>query len=222
MAGPGRARRLAVGAAAAAACACCIFFVGALARGGAAGLLGTRLAMYPVDEAAVNAYLHHQGRKGALGLHSSHRVTAARGHAGLREHSAMVRLHRKARAQHAAMRVVPGSQSQKLSEDTDDLEGSISVVHAAPLEDPTMRPENQYTVEGTSFPTHVSVVQPTEYSFDGAKDSPPPPPPAANAAVAGEKEKSKCEGPVQHLDSDDCVAKKALAQVYITFTCFCL
>ena len=202
-----------------AACACCIVLAGAAWRGGAggaAGLLGTRLAMYPVDASAVDAYLQHQGRKGALGLHHSHRAAASpvREHAaaGLRAHSAMARLHRKSRALHAGMRVVPASQSQKLSEDTDDLDGSTSVVHAEPLEDPTMRPENQYTVEGTSFPTHVSVVQPTEYSFDGAKDAPPPPAESAQPAEEAAEEKPKCEGPVQHLDTDDCVAKKALAQ----------
>ena len=210
-----------VGVAAAAVCASCILFVGATQwRGGegvgsAANLLGTRLAMYPVDASAVNAYLRHQGHKGALSLHYGRSTGASHGaghtQRALASHSAMVRLHRKHVA--TAMRVVPRSQSQKLSEDTDDLDGSTSVVHAEPLEDPTMKPENQYTVEGTSFPTHVSVVQPTEYSFDGAKDAPPPPPsPAEEAAEEAAKEKPKCEGPVRHLDDDDCVSKKALAQ----------
>jgi len=123
----------------------------------------------------------------------------------------MVRLHRK-HAHSAAMRVVPTGQSQKLSEDTDDLDGSTSVVHGEPLEDPTMKPENQYIVEGTSFPTHVSVVQPTEYSFDGAKDAPPPPADAAAPSQLAAKETPKCEGPVRWEDSEDCVSKKALAQ----------
>jgi len=136
----------------------------------------------------------------------------------------MLRLQRKSShpGTSAVMRVVPASQSQKLSDDTDDLDGSTSVVHAEPLEDPTMKPENQYTVEGTSFPSRVSVVQPTEYSFDGATEAPP----TAAAAGASQlaqagtgtsqlseaKEKPPCEGPVRHLDDDGCVSKKALAQ----------
>ena len=63
----------------------------------------------------------------------------------------------------AQMHVVPNSQSTKLSEDTDDLDGSTGVVHSEPLEDATMSPENQYTVEGTSFPTQVTVMSPTTY-----------------------------------------------------------
>jgi hypothetical protein len=41
------------------------------------------------------------------------------------------------------MKVVPTSESAKLSEDTDDLDGSVGVVHSMPLEDATMAPENQ-------------------------------------------------------------------------------
>lgn len=63
----------------------------------------------------------------------------------------------------AQMNVVPDSQSTKLSEDTDDLDGSMGVVHSEPLEDATMTPENQYTVEGTSFPTQVTVMSPNTY-----------------------------------------------------------
>jgi len=63
----------------------------------------------------------------------------------------------------AQMNVVPTSQSTKLSEDTDDLDGSMGVVHSEPLEDATMAPENQYTVEGTSFPTQVTVMSPNTY-----------------------------------------------------------
>jgi len=63
----------------------------------------------------------------------------------------------------AQMHVVPSSQSTKLSEDTDDLDGSMGVVHSEPLEDATMAPENQYTVEGTSFPTQVTVMSPNTY-----------------------------------------------------------
>jgi hypothetical protein len=47
--------------------------------------------------------------------------------------------------------IVPWSQSQGLSEDTDELDGSTGVVHAEPLEDSTVRPENQYQVSGTAF-----------------------------------------------------------------------
>ena len=61
------------------------------------------------------------------------------------------------------MNVVPNSESTKLSEDTDDLDGSTGVVHSEPLEDATMSPENQYTVEGTSFPTEATVMSPTTY-----------------------------------------------------------
>ena len=66
-------------------------------------------------------------------------------------------------ARTAEMNVVPTSQSTKLSEDTDDLDGSMGVVHSEPLEDATMTPENQYTVEGTSFPTQVTVMAPNTY-----------------------------------------------------------
>jgi hypothetical protein len=65
--------------------------------------------------------------------------------------------------QAAAMNVVPTSESTKLSQDTDDLDGSLGVVHSAPLVDPTVSPENEYTVEGTSFPTAVTVMAPTSY-----------------------------------------------------------
>jgi len=65
--------------------------------------------------------------------------------------------------QTAQMNVVPTSMSTKLSEDTDDLDGSMGVVHSEPLEDATMAPENQYTVEGTSFPTQVTVMAPNTY-----------------------------------------------------------
>jgi len=211
-----------VGLAAAAVSASCILFVSALGRRGGEtvpglGLLQTRLAMYPVDASAVKAYLKHQGHEGALGLHYSHTQgasphSAAGQKRALSSHSSMVRLHRK-HVETSAMWVVPTDQSQKLSEDTDDLDGSTSVVHGEPLEDPTMKPENQYIVEGTSFPTRVSVVQPTEYSFDGAKEAPPSPTPAdsASAPPAVDK-KTKCEGAVRWGDSEDCVSKKALAQ----------
>ena len=202
-------------------CASCILFVGAMQWGdGSAVAEETQLAMYPVDSKAVNAYLKHQGRKGPLALHYSHSTGTPRSaehmQRALRSHGAMMRLHKKLSSRSTSMRVVPKSKSQKLSEDTDDLDGSTSVVHAAPLEDPTMKPENQYTVEGTSYPTHVSIVQPTEYSFDGAKDAPPvsSAAPAAGPAAgpAAALAPPPCEGPVRHLDSEDCVAKKALAQ----------
>ena len=186
---------------------------------------GVELAMYPVDAKAVNAYLRHQGRHlGETGGDSDAAHRAKGVQRALRSHTAMVRLHRKQHSggSSAAMRVVPASQSQKLSEDTDDLDGSTSVVHAEPLEDPTMKPENQYTVEGTSFPSHVRVVQPTEYSFDGASGAPASVAAGASASqlasgagtsqLAGAKEKPPCEGPVRHLDDDGCVSKKALAQ----------
>ena len=63
----------------------------------------------------------------------------------------------------AVMNVVPGAESTKLSDDTDDLDGSMGVVHSEPLEDATMPPENTYTVAGTSFPTQVTVMQPSSY-----------------------------------------------------------
>ena len=69
----------------------------------------------------------------------------------------------RAAPQPAQMNVVPTSQSTELSEDTDDLDGSMGVVHSEPLEDATMAPENQYTVEGTSFPTQVTVMAPNTY-----------------------------------------------------------
>lgn len=55
------------------------------------------------------------------------------------------------------MNMVPNSQSQKLSEDTDALDGSTGMVQAEPLEDPTAKPENMYTAVGTAFPTQVTV-----------------------------------------------------------------
>uniref|UniRef100_A0A6T8IEQ7 Uncharacterized protein n=2 Tax=Hemiselmis andersenii TaxID=464988 RepID=A0A6T8IEQ7_HEMAN len=49
--------------------------------------------------------------------------------------------------------IVPASESQSLSQDTDELDGSSAVVHAAPLLDPTVRPENSYSIAGTAFGT---------------------------------------------------------------------
>lgn len=72
----------------------------------------------------------------------------------------------------AEMNVVPNSQSTKLSDDTDDLDGSMGVVHSEPLEDATMAPENQYTVEGTSFPTQVTVMAPNSYLPVGQGEQP--------------------------------------------------
>ena len=210
--------RLHVFVAVACACTSCIVWVvtGAGGRGAAAteraGLLETWLAMYPVDGKAVSAYLLHQGRAGALGVHAS-KSQERGGQRSARAQQGMARLRRKA----SSFDEVPPDRSQKLSEDTDDLDNALSVVHAEPLEDATMKPENQYTVAGTSFPTHVRVVQPADYSFDAA----PPPAPAAKAGgaegEAGEEGESgeaepACEGPVRHLDSAACVARKALAQ----------
>jgi len=209
-----RQKRQLVGVAAVAVGAACLLLAASVGRGDATG--AAELAMYPVDSSAVNAYLQHQGHMGGAFAHREGAVhSASNVQRALRTHNAMLRLHRKSThpSKRAAMRVVPASQSQKLSDDTDDLDGSTSVVHAEPLEDPTMKPENQYTVEGTSFPSHVSVVQPTEYSFDGAPEAPAPTAAAAGASQLSEaKEKPKCEGPVRHLDDDDCVSKKALAQ----------
>ena len=210
--------RLHVFVAVACACTSCIVWVvtGAGGRGAAAteraGLLETWLAMYPVDGKAVSAYLLHQGRAGALGVHAS-KSQERGGQRSARAQQGMARLRRKA----SSFDEVPPDRSQKLSEDTDDLDNALSVVHAEPLEDATMKPENQYTVAGTSFPTHVRVVQPADYSFDAA----PTPAPAAKAGgaegEAGEEGESgeaepACEGPVRHLDSAACVARKALAQ----------
>ncbi|KAJ1468401.1 hypothetical protein T484DRAFT_1984270, partial [Baffinella frigidus] len=49
----------------------------------------------------------------------------------------------------------------KLSDDTDDLDGALGVVSSEPLEDPVARPENSYTVQGTSYPSRVTVGLPS-------------------------------------------------------------
>eukprot|EP00960_Hanusia_phi_P038770 753587-Hanusia_phi.AAC.1 len=173
-------------------------------------LLQSDLFVYPVNAKSVRQYLNHQQ---ANVLHSK-QATGRVSHA-------MLKTQRKSRVrnsvQHGAqMRVVPASQSQMLSDDVEALDGSKGIVHAEPLEDPTMEPENVYTVAGTSFPTNLNLVAPTQYSASsqGQADeaqsnagASPPPPDSSNGSGG-----RPCEGPVRHTDTDDCVAKKAMAQ----------
>ena len=211
-----------MGVAIMAVCVSCILLVGTPGHGAEgeveSDLIQTRLAMYPVDAKAVEAYLRSQDHVRIKGLHASRSTEPLQKQKAQRSHRAMVRLQRKSHTLHAAgLHVVPNRESQKLSQDTDDLDGSLSVVHAEPLEDPTMKPENEYTVEGTSFPSDVRVVQPPEYSFDAdsageQSETTTGSGSGGQAPSAGAEDTPKCEGPVRHLDSEDCVAKKAFAQ----------
>jgi hypothetical protein len=64
-------------------------------------------------------------------------------------------------AQQQQMNMVPASQSQSLSEDSEALDGSVGMVHADALEDPTMQPENSYTLTGTAY--NQDVTMPAKY-----------------------------------------------------------
>jgi hypothetical protein len=64
-------------------------------------------------------------------------------------------------AQQPQMNIVPASESQSLSEDSEALDGSVGLVHADALEDPTMQPENSYTLTGTAY--NQDVTMPAKY-----------------------------------------------------------
>lgn len=168
------------------------------------------LHVYPVDAKAVRQYLSHQQDSS---LHSKQ--------AKVRASHAMLKSQRKSRARNAVprdrLRIVPSSQSQMLSDDVEALDGSQGVVHAEPLEDPTTQPENVYTVAGTSFPTNLNLVAPTQYAASsGSEAESPANTESEEAAPASDDSRGSsgrpCTGPVRHTDTDDCVAKKAMAQ----------
>ncbi|KAJ1472555.1 hypothetical protein T484DRAFT_1839855 [Baffinella frigidus] len=202
------------------AASACVALAGALrnrtsptASGSPAELLATGLHMYPVDNAALQAYLAHVHR----GLPATaDKLRAHRGKFEELKSGARQRLGGKAHTMlraHAAMAAAarhPG-RPQMLSDDTDDLDGSTGLVHSDPLEDPNARPENSYTIQGTSFPSKVTIEGPPGggYQAEGAAPGP--------TAAAGEEDKAEaqgkpCSGPVRHMDTPLCVAKKAMAQ----------
>jgi len=137
----------------------------------------------------------------------------------------------------AGLAVVPAGQSTELSDDTDDLDGAMGVVHSEPLEDPVAVPENSYTIQGTSFPSRVTVALPSAggaypqyasqttqltarsedagaaagtqslWGLGGQED-----PLEGTWKVQGGITPIPCDGPVKHGDTPLCVAKKAMAQ----------
>jgi hypothetical protein len=194
--------------------------------GHGAELLESRLHMYPVDNAALQAYLAHVHR----GLPAtSNRLRIRKGTAERLKSGAKARLGGKAAhgmlRSHMAMAAAARrhGRAQMLTDDTDDLDGSMGLVHMEPLEDPTAKPENSYLIQGTSFPSHVTVEGPPTggYQMEGGAVAPEAAPGgdmgaddvAQGAGSASEAEQGPpCYGPVRHLDSPLCVAKKAMAQ----------
>mmetsp|Transcript_16957 Transcript_16957/g.33944 ORF Transcript_16957/g.33944 Transcript_16957/m.33944 type:complete len:436 (-) Transcript_16957:59-1366(-) len=175
-------------------------------------LLSTTLHMFPVDEKAVRRYLEHTtGSDG--NAKEAHAVTLH-----VQKQQAQRRLHSKVerlKAASAKLHLVPRRSSEMLSEDTEDLDGSQGVVHAASLEDPTLKPENAYTVAGTTYPTQVSLTNTPTYKYVGSGEGSNPASPSSAQSLEEEEEEGKgpkCEGPVRHGDSPGCVAKKAMAQ----------
>jgi hypothetical protein len=182
--------------------------------------------MYPVDNAALQAYLAHVHR----GLPAtSNRLRIRKGTAERLKSGAKARLGGKAAhgmlRSHMAMAAAARrhGRAQMLTDDTDDLDGSMGLVHMEPLEDPTAKPENSYLIQGTSFPSHVTVDGPPTggYQMEGGAVAPEVAPGgdmgvddvAQGADSASEAEQGPpCYGPVRHLDSPLCVAKKAMAQ----------
>jgi len=183
------------------------------ASGSPAELLATGLHMYPVDNAALQAYLAHVHR----GLPATaDKLRAHGGNFDELKSGAMHRLRGKAITvlhAHAAMAAVARhrGKQQMLSDDTDDLDGSTGLVRSDPLEDATARPENSYTIQGTSFPSKVTIEGPPGGS-DPVEGGLTGPTAAGDEAGDEAAQGPPCYGPVRHMDSPLCVAKKAMAQ----------
>mmetsp|Transcript_26911 Transcript_26911/g.70792 ORF Transcript_26911/g.70792 Transcript_26911/m.70792 type:complete len:594 (-) Transcript_26911:351-2132(-) len=128
---------------------------------------------------------------------------------------------------------------QEASSDASRLDGSTGAVSAMPLDDPTVQPENVFTVQGTAFPRNNNIVSPPSYKFVdsasnvAAADSAGPvtrrgsvqqlaegeydpaeseDPLEGRYKVEGFIRPIPCDGPVKHGDTPLCVAKKAMAQ----------